>query len=473
MRVVSVIIIVLVIAVVGMSYRFGMDTEYVYNDLIDQYTEGGTLSVVSRSYDKGILSSKARTVFAVNNMGKEIVRLDETDTIYHGPIPVLAIFKGKAGPAPVLSVLDSQIKIVPAEGNPNAELFEKIPPVDVHTVISFGNKAVADLSMPAFELDLEEGDKLSWQGFTGRVDYDTNEFHSISDLESPGLKIDGKDSTLTITGIKVWSELSHPTPDAEYPTGDVNFTIGNFDFLAKPGAKLKNLTITGIEFKGQNSERAGLLDSSHSMVFDELTLGGDKYGPGGYELSISNIDSKSWKKLQALINENRDSEETDEWKARFTGELVNLLPGFVSKSPKIELRKLSLETSGGKLEGHLGIYADGEGLEGVDLAQNPVLMLAALTADAGVTVSKELFMSALIDYKKEEVLDNMKAAGDDPPTDEELGELASGAAEDEINLLISGDILVEKDDSYTIEAAYKSGQVIINGQPIDLGALLQ
>ncbi len=139
MRVVSVIIIVLVIAVVGMSYRFGMDTEYVYNDLIDQYTEGGTLSVVSRSYDKGILSSRARTVFAVKNMGKEIVRLDETDTIYHGPIPVLAIFKGKAGPAPVLSVLDSQIKIVPAEGNPNAELFEKIPPVDVHTVISFGN----------------------------------------------------------------------------------------------------------------------------------------------------------------------------------------------------------------------------------------------------------------------------------------------------------------------------------------------
>ena len=327
--------------------------------------------------------------------------------------------------------------------------------------------------MPAFEIDLEEGDKLSWQGFTGRVDYDTNEFHSISDLQSPGLKIDGEDSTLTITEIKVWSELSHPTPDAEYPTGDVNFTLGNFDFLAKPGAKLKNLTITGIEFKGQNSERAGLLDSSHSMVFDELTLGGDKYGPGGYELSISNIDSKSWKKLQALINENRNAEETDEWKARFTGELVNLLPGFVSKSPKIELRKLSLETSGGKLEGHLGIYADGEGLEGVDLAQNPVLMLAALTADAGVTVSKELFMSALIDYKKEEVLDNMKAAGDDPPTDEELAELASGAAEDEINLLISGDILVEKDDSYTIEAAYKSGQVIINGQPIDLGALLQ
>ena len=82
-------------------------------------------------------------------------------------------------------------------------------------------------------------------------------------------------------------------------------------------------------------------------------------------------------------------------------------------------------------------------------------------------------MSALIDYKKQEVLDNMKAAGDDPPTDEELAELANGAAEDEIDILISGDILVEKDDSYTIEAAYKSGQVIINGQPIDLGALLQ
>ncbi|HML94299.1 MAG TPA: YdgA family protein [Thermodesulfobacteriota bacterium] len=473
MRVVSVIIIVLVIAVVGMSYRFGMDTEYVYNDLIDQYTEGDAFSVVSRSYDRGILSSKARTVFAVRNMGKEIVRLDETDTIYHGPIPVLAIFKGKAGPAPVLSVLDSRIKLAPAEGSGNAELFEKIPPIDAHTVISFKNKATADMSMPGFELDLEDGDKLSWKGFTGRVDYDTNEFHSLSDLESPGLQIDGKDSTLTVTEIKAWSELSHPAPDAEYPTGDVNFTVGKLDFLAKPGAKLRNLTITGIDFKGKNSERGGLLDSSHSMVFDELTFGGDKYGPGGYELSISNIDSRSWKKLQALINANQNAADSEEAKARFTGELVNLLPGFVSKSPKIELRKLSLETSGGKLEGHLGIYADGEGLENVDLAQNPVLMLAALTADAGITVSKELFVSALTDYKKEEVLENMKAMGEDPPTDEELAELASGAAEDEINLLVSGDILVEKDDSYTIEAAYKSGQVIINGQPIDLGALLQ
>src|SRR5690606_22280559 len=119
------------------------------------------------------------------------------------------------------------------------------------------------------------------------------------------------------------------------------------DFLAKPGAKLRNLTITGIDCKGKNSERGGLLDSSHSMVFDELTFGGDKYGPGGYELSISNIDSRSWKKLQALINANQNAADSEEAKARFTGELVNLLPGFVSKSPKIELRKLSLETSGG------------------------------------------------------------------------------------------------------------------------------
>ncbi|MCL4246458.1 MAG: DUF945 family protein, partial [Candidatus Dadabacteria bacterium] len=122
MRVVSIIIIVLVIAVVGMSYRFGMDTEYVYNGLVDKYTEDNTFSVISRSYDRGILSSKARTVFAVKNMNKEIVRLDETDTIYHGPIPVLAIFKGKAGPAPVLSVMDSQIRLAPAEGKGNTEL---------------------------------------------------------------------------------------------------------------------------------------------------------------------------------------------------------------------------------------------------------------------------------------------------------------------------------------------------------------
>ena len=475
MRVLSIILLVLVIGVVGASYKFGMDTEKVYNGLIDKYTEDETFSVVSKSYDRGLLSSRARTVFAVKNMGKEVVRLDETDTIYHGPIPILAVFKGAAKPTPVLAVMDSEIRLVPAEGGTkNAELFEKIPPVDVHTVISFDNKAVADMSMPGFELELKEGEKFSWKGFTGQVDYDTNSFHSISDLKSPGFEVDGEDSTLTLSGLKGWSELSYSEPGAEYPTGDVNFTVESVDFVAKPGAKSKkNLTITNLEFTGNSEEKGGLLDSSHSAVFDELTFGSDKYGPGGYELSISNVDSASWKKLQRLINENQNAADNEEMKARFTGELVDLLPGFIGKSPKIELRKLSLETSGGRLEGRLGIYADGSGLENVDLAQNPVLMLAALTADAGITVSKELFLSALTNHKKEEVLNNLASMGDEPPTEEELIELARGAAEDEIDLLVSGDILVSEGDSYKIEAAYKAGQVIINGQPIDLGALLK
>jgi len=474
MRVLSIILLVLVLAVVGTSYKFGMDTEKVYNDLVDKYTEDDTFSVVSKSYDRGLLSSRARTVFAVKNMGKEIVRLDETDTIYHGPIPILAVFGGKAKAAPVLAVMDSEIRLIPAEGSDNAEMFEKIPPVDVHTVITFDNKAVADMSMPSFEADIENVGKLSWQGFSGKVDYDTKSFHSISDLKSPGFEIDGEDSTLAVSGLKAWSELSYASADAEYPTGDVNLTVDSLDLSAKTGANgKKNLAITNIEFKGNSEDKGGLLDSSHSLVFSGLTFGGDKYGRGGYELSISNIDSASWKKLQRLINENQDAADNEEAKARFTGELVNLLPGFVSKSPKIELRKLSLETSGGKLEGHLGIYADGSGLENVDLAQNPVLMLAALTADAGITVSKELFISALTDHKKEEVLNNLASMGDDPPTDEELAELARGAAEDEINMLVSGDILVSEGDSYKIEAAYKAGQVIINGQPIDLGALLK
>lgn len=474
MRVVLITVLVLILALLGLQYWFGIRTEQVYNEMIEEYSQSETLTILSTKYEKGWQTSKAETSYALKNGDTEIIRLEETDTIYHGPVPIRAILKGKAGFVPVMSVIESKVVIVPVGESDYSEILKKLPPAELLTTVSLDDRVRTDITMPGVETEAgSEGEKLTWKGLTGVAEYGTDFKDVKTTFQSPGLGAEGKETILAVSGVKGGSNLRYAEQGADYPTGSMDFMIDTLTVKSKkdePGS-YDNFTLTNIKFTGTSKESAGTLDSSHSLGFAELDLGGYKYGPGGYTLAIRNIDAKSWKSMQAIMNE---SYQTEEQKALFMQELMKVLPAFISKSPEIEITSLSLDTEKGNLNGHIGISVDGTGLENIDIASNPVVLLTAIKADAGVTVSKSLLTTTVTDYKKEEISDNLEAIGGDAvPSAEELSEMAADAAAEEIDDLVKQNILVDKGDSYEINAGYALGQVDINGQPLDLGALLQ
>jgi hypothetical protein len=80
--------------------------------------------------------------------------------------------------------------------------------------------------------------------------------------------------------------------------------------------------------------------------------------------------------------------------------------------------------------------------------------------------------NVLKDYKIEEITDEKKSRNEELPGDKELQDLGKAKAQSEIKQMVDQNILILKDGNYVIEAAYKLGQITLNGNPLNLNSLL-
>lgn len=475
MRVMLAIVLVVLLAVLGLPYWFGIRTEKIYNDIVTGYSASDNVSIVEKSYERGWLSSRAKTVFAIKNGGAELIRFEETDTIFHGPFPTPALLSGKAGLSPVMAVIDSQLVAIPAGESEYSEIIKMLPPANFLTRISLDGGGVTDITMAGIETAAgEQGGQLKWEGLTGDVTF-SPEFKNVeSSLKSAGLKVKVKDTILTVTDVAGLSRLKYVGPENKYPVGDIDVTVGKVALQTKKdmGEDYENFTVTGIKLTGTSTENQGNFNSKYGLGFGELLVGTGKYGPGVFKLAIKNIDIVSWMKIQEMLKKNQNAPQTEEARQQFMAELMKIVPGLIKKSPEIELTQLSLKTSNGNLDGQLKITVDGSKLDNPELAANPLFLLAAIKAKAKVTVAKTLLESILTDYKKKEITDDFKKADDEIPPDPEILGMAKEEATDEIKGLKDQSIIKESGDNYELNVGYELGQILLNGQPLDMGSIL-
>ena len=474
-RVILVIVLIIVLALFGLPYWFGIQTEKVYNDIVSTYSKTGNISILEKSYEKGWLNSKAKTTFAIKNGDAELIKFEETDTIYHGPFPLQAVLSGMSGLTPVMAVIDSKLVAIPVGESEFSQIIKKLPPVSLLTRLSLDGGGITDITMPGIETEAGKGGgKLKWEGLTGDVKF-SPEFRDVdAEFKSSGLKLTGKDTDFTITGLSGASRLKYVGPENKYPVGDINFAVDEITARTKDenSAEYEDFSITGIALTGTSTESEGILNSTHSLGFKEIDAGGSKYGPGGYELAIRNIDMASWIKIQDQLRKNQNAPQTEEARAAFMTELMKIVPGLIKKSPEIELTKLTIKTSDGSLDGHLKISVDGTNMDNPELASNPLFLVTAIKANARVSVTKPLLERVITDYKKEEILGDFKKADDEIPPDEEIAGMAKEETGDEIKGLMDQGIITGNGDNYELNASYEMGQITLNGQPLDMQSLL-
>jgi len=475
MRVTIIIVLILILAVLGLPFWFGMETEKTYSNVTEDYSKSEHLTILDQTYERGWLNSKAETTFILKNGDNDLIKLHQNDTIYHGPIPLQLLFKGKAGIVPVMAIIDSDVLLIPVKESEYSDFIKEIPPASLVTTLSLGGSGTTDISMPGVQAQSAEGDRtFTWSGLNGVVNFTQDFRQVVSDLESAGIEVDGKDMNVSVSGIKGISNLNYKTEGYKQPTGNADFSIDRIILKstdAQSGEE-EEITIRNVDITGSTEVEAGTMNSTHSLSFGELTVGGGTYGPGGYELAVSNIDTKSWEKIQELVSKNENMEQTEEAREQFMSELMRILPGLVMKSPRIELSNLSLETDKGSLRGNALISVDGSNLDNPELAANPLFLITAVKASAELSVAKPLLDNVITDYKKEELIEDHKKLGEELPSDEELRSLAAEDAKEEIGKLIDQKIVTASGDDYVITASYELGQVTLNGQPLDLDSLL-
>jgi uncharacterized protein YdgA (DUF945 family) len=471
MRAILIIIFILLIAILVPPYWFGMKAEEEYNNLIETVSEFENLEIVSKSYKRGWLSSLSETTYSLKDEDVESLQIIEKDTIYHGPIPVGLLSKGKFMLKPVMAIIETEAQIKTEAKEKYSEFINTLPTIDLQTTLSLNGYGTSEVSIPSVELKLNDRKELKWSGLDGLINFTPELYTVYSVINSGNLEIEDDTFRVKIAGIDIESKLDYPILNYKNPLGDLDVKIAEFSSEGKDGDKLNKVTLTNLEFTASTNQRRNLLNHTQRLGFETLMVGGNRYGPGIYELQIRDIDKKTFEEIQKSLKQNQNLEEPTA-KDVLTAELMKALPSLFKDSPEIELTQLSIKTGQGEILGHAIISVDGTNLENPEMATNPIFLLTAVRAEINLSISQKLMNNLLKDYKIEEITDEIKSRGDELPSEEELQKLGVARAQSEIKDMQDQNILVTNKGKYQIEANYGVGQVTLNGQPLDLGSLL-
>jgi|GEM_PF-1112490 len=477
MRVVFIIILVVLGIFLALPYWFGINAEKEYESLIGSFSEAENITVVDESYKRGWLSSQTQTTFTVTGSEGEIFRIHNEDTIYHGPIPPGPLFKGQISPLPVLAVIESKAALTPAPESEYEDLIRGLPPIMYNTVLSLNGGGTTKINMPGIESKLGEDDEyFTWSGLKGTIKFEPGFKDMNTSFESEGLTIKSDDLQLTLSGVNGKSNIRYEGDNYYLPLGTASFDVEAISARSKDKetGEFDDLRVKNLSFQGSTEDLAGTLTSIHTLGFEEITVGELTYGPGGYKLALRNIDKSSWKNIQKILQEARDKpkQESQEESNEYLAELMGVLPELVKKSPELEISELVLETGEGDLRGNLFIAIDGTGLTDPDMALNPLFLLAAITANAELSVATTLLEEAMHGFNAEEIEDEIKNGALSPLSDQEIDKLARERTRKDIGDLTSQSILVLEEDRYVLNAEYTPGQILLNGNPLDLDTLL-
>jgi len=471
MRAILIIIIIVAIAIIAPPYWFGMKAEHEYNNMIEAVSKYENLEVVSRSYKRGWLKSSAEITYSMNDRDVESLKIIERDTIFHGPIPIGLLSKGKIMLKPVMAVIETKTEINTNTQEEYSELINSLPTLDFETTLSLNGYGTTEISIPGIDKKLADGKTLKWTGMDGLTNFtpDLNRVSSV--IHSSNLEIEDDTFRVRISGINIESNLDYPASNYMNLLGDIDVRIEEFSSEGKEDDELNKLTLTNLEFTGSTNQKGNLLNHTHSLGFETLRVGRNSYGPGIYELQMRNIDKGAFEAIRIAINQDESNEESSATDL-ISAQVMKTLPSLFKNSPEIEITKLSIKTGEGEIIGHAVISVSGDSLDNPELAANPIFLLAVVSAEAKLSVSKPLMDNLLKDYKIEEITDEKKSKNEELPPDKELQVLGNQRAQSEIKEMLNQNILIIRDGNYEIEATYGLGQISLNGKPLDLSSLL-
>ena len=458
MRKLSIILIVLLLlaaAAGGLPYWFGMQAESAYEAMIAEMTASGDITVTNKNFARGWLDSTADTTFTVAGTPITVTSLDR---IHHGPLPIDDDFE----PTPVLARVKSQISIGLAGGA------LKLPPISGKTTVYLAGNSQSRIEMAGTRTTTADGAGVDWKGMSGTIDTSADFKSSKGDLTAPALTITAKDGLTRLDKITV--SFDQQKSPSGFDVGAAGFAVEKLT-IDTPQV---STGIDGLRVASTTQEAGGNINSTLNINFREVRAGSDKQGPGQMTIQVRKLDVatlvKFRKSMRDLKKQNIPPEQAN---MMMLGKTLELLGELAKKAPELEITKMSFKTADGEVTGKAKFVLDGSQL---DVAGNPMLMLKALSGEGEVVLPDSLIaMLAGSDVKRD--LENLKTSG--KLTQAEVAKLTpkrvamiTRQAIQELpqykDSVVSRLKLVPDGRNYKIVATLKSGQLMVNDQPLQM-----
>lgn len=442
-----VVLLILVGALAGLPYWFGMQAETAYNEVVQRITKtkDGEVSISKSQYERGWLSSTAETTLASNSFPITVAIVSK---IHHGPFPQIENLSFE----PMMASIKSRISI--------AE-FKTLPPIDGQTVIAFDGSSRTTVALPAYKTPW--GD-VEWKAISGEIAVSADRKKSKSSLLVPEI------SMTTPFGRPAITKLAINVDEQEHSSGaslvDFSMTI---DKLGMGGDKAGS-GMDGLSVSVKNDIGSGnLLNINFNTNVRTFRDGDTSHGPGALAVQFRKIDMAALSAYQTKMRELKKQKNPEKTVLASMGKFMELLSGLAKKAPEFELSKFSLKTGGGEITGKAKFVLNGGDQ---NLAENPALFVTALQGDAEFKlpagVVKQRAEKAIRDrlevYKLE---GKLSAAEVERLTPERMTAIIEQALPKEMQETAESLWLVPEGSDYKFTLAFQQGRLTINDKPFD------
>lgn len=476
-KIISIIIalvLVLGVAWAGSSWWFGRQVESRYRQLAARAAQLSGAEIDVESYQRGLRTSTARTRIVLPAPQVKgtwpTLEFTVTNEIVSGPFP-----GGAAGLRPAMALVRSRVALgdeLLKEIRKEFPAFPAVLPLTSTTVVYFGGNGESWTSAPAVRQTLGGADPLTvdWQGLEGHSTFKAGFSECRGEWQMSSLEVtSAKSGRLKLTGLG-------STFDMRLPQGLDGLVLGDFQYGIKTlaltdsgekGEKGAQFTLQDLMLKSSSWETEGAVNAILKASFRSLTVEGVSYGPGVYDMQLTNFDAEALHEIQQLSRSIRNEPgiSPQQMQAEMLAGIGKLWPRFAARSPGIEIRDLSVKGPDGRLHCTGKIAIDGNNK--LALA-SPLLATQAVTAETSAEVSAPMLRKMVAAVVRQELVKSRTGNGQPPLSEQQLDAMAAANGEQGINALVEKHILVPKGDDYTLSVSYRPGAATLNGQPIPL-----
>lgn len=412
--------------------------------------------------------------------------------IEHGPWPLWEwLATGAHGPA-ALAEVSSVIELDHESRAEFGAVIGRLPSVDAHTVIRSDGSGETRFSAPGqlLEAGTDPGPRtVVWRGLQGSLLFAPGGRSVVGTVRSPGFDGEGPNFLVSASGIEwhldvregeglplgenTWHMASLRIESAvEVENADESGSLGKTteapanseraaadDTLAEPASGSPEIAevsepnpdddfavlLRGLVVGQSSRAGAGRYSGAIWLEVERIELGAAVYGPGELRLALTDVDATALRKLRRTTRRieaqaANGKVSADTASAAIAGEMMQLLPELLARSPRLELESLALGLPSGNLRGSGTVWFDGKETAPVDLFD----VLAGLGGELDVeapALSVDTFAASL------------PAQVENADSDAGLGDLRKRG------------LLIRDGGVYRMRVRYRGGQLTINGLP--------
>ena len=461
--IVVVVVAVLIAAVAGLPYWFGLQAESAYQAMLQKLNDGGELIVTNSSFQRGWFESTADTSFTLTNL--PTVSVSMLHRISHGPLPLDDEFQLQ----PLLARVKSQISI----GLPGGAI--KPPPMTGKTSVYLAGNSSTRIDMEPYNKPAPKAGEtdvfdLEWKGLSGNYTLSADYKNLKGEFNAPVLRFSFKDGGFVLNKLS----LSVDTQESASGLNTGNVALGVDKLMMDDRKKGESISLDGLRLGSDTQEAGGNLNSTLTFQFRAMESGDSKQGAAQINLQLRKLDVASLVKFQNEVRALRKQKMPPEQvNMMVLGKTMELLGQLAKKSPELEVTKLSFKAEDGEVTGKAKFVLDGSQL---DVGGNPMLMLKALSGEGEISLPDSIVrLLAEPDVKRD--LEVLKTSG--KLSENEIAKLTpkriAAITTQAIKELpqyrenvVSRLKLVADGPNYKIVAALKDGQLRVNNEPLQL-----